>query len=73
MLFYGLITAVLLSFTLKKIFNTKLITQFSNLKLFLHTSAVYFIRQQNFAKQQNTSTGTRVWVKSRAIRNLNDL
>jgi hypothetical protein len=28
-------------------------------------NSIFFIRNQNFLKQQNTSTGARVWLKNK--------
>lgn len=63
MLLYGIFTAILLSFLIKKIFGTLSISQFKSYPLLKSIESVFFIRNQNFIKQQNTSTGSRVWVK----------
>ncbi len=62
-LLYGIFLSVILCFNLKKIFTNTTLHQFQSLKLLNHSTTSYFIRQQNFLRQQNTSTGTRVWKK----------
>jgi len=65
MLFYGIFAAINLSFLIKKIFSLTMFGQFKSLNLLNETSATFFIRNQNFLKQQNTTAGTRVWVKKK--------
>lgn len=65
LLFYAIIGSILLSFLIKRIFVFLTNSQYINFKLFLHTNASYFIRNQNFLKQQSTDAGTKVWVKKK--------
>lgn len=71
MLFYGIITAISLSFLIKRIFSLTSLSQIKNFNLLLEPNSVFFIRNQNFIKQQNTSAGTRVWIKKKKL-NIND-
>lgn len=68
MLFYGIISSILLCFLIKRIFSFLNYSQFVNHDLLSFTNATYFIRNQNFIKQQATSTGTRVWIKKKKIK-----
>lgn len=63
MLLYGIIISVILTFLIKIVFVNSTVDQFKKFSVFKKTEAVYFIRQQNFLKQQNTSTGSRIWKK----------
>lgn len=63
MIFYGIFASINLCFLLKRIFNMLTFTQLKNLPLLNSMGSSFFIRNQNFIKQQNTSTGTRVWLK----------
>jgi len=65
MLFYGIFASINLCFLLKRIFNLLTFTQLKNTPLLHLTNASFFIRNQNFIKQQNMSTGTRVWAKKK--------
>jgi len=60
MLFYGIVSAILLCFLIKRIFSFLNYNQLVNYDMLSYTNATYFIRNQNFIKQQATSTGTRV-------------
>ena len=62
-IFYGVILAIVLTFLIKRIFNYLSFPFFKNLFLHNETNLIFFIRSQNFLKQQNTSVGTRVWKK----------
>jgi len=68
MLFYGILSAILLCFLIKRIFNFLNYSQLVNYDLLNYTNSTFFIRNQNFLKQQITSTGTRVWVKKKKIK-----
>ena len=64
-LLYGIIASILASFLVKRIFN---LLNFSHLQLsnfFSRTNATYFVRTQDYLKQQNTSAGVRVWLKKK--------
>lgn len=61
--FYGVITAVLLCFSVKSFFTNSL-AQTTKFKSFFElTTPVYFIRSQNIITQQTASAGLRVWAK----------
>jgi hypothetical protein len=64
-LFYGIITAVLVSFLIRYIFSKFSLPQFQNYRLLSQPTSLGFIRNQDFLKQQSTSAGERVWVKNR--------
>jgi hypothetical protein len=68
MLLYGIITSILVCFFIKRIFSFLNITQFKNFNLLNNINSVFFIRNQNFLKQQSTSTGTRVWIKKKKLK-----
>jgi hypothetical protein len=72
MLFYGIFGAINLCFLIKKIFIFLNLSQFKNLNLLSEISSTLFIRNQNFFKQQNASTGSRVWLKKK-YNNFNDI
>jgi len=65
MLFYGIFGSINLCFLIKKIFAFLNLSQFKNFNLLNEISSTLFIRNQNFFKQQNTSTGSRVWIKKK--------
>lgn len=64
---YGLITAIALSFLIKKIFIFLTISQLKNIKILNEVNSSFFIRTQNFIKQQNTAANTKVWLKRKNI------
>lgn len=66
MLLYGIVTAVLLTFLVQKTFNFLSSTSFTNIPTETLSGASFFIRTQNLILQQQTSTGTRVWIKKRS-------
>lgn len=64
-LLYGIVASILASFLVKRIFN---LLNFSHLQLsnfFNRTNSTYFVRTQDYLKQQNTSAGVRVWLKKK--------
>ena len=65
MLLYGIITSILVCFFIKRIFSFLNANQFLNFNLLNNINSAFFIRNQNFLKQQSTSTGTRVWIKKK--------
>lgn len=67
-LLYGIISSVILCFLIKKIFTILNYTQFKNFKLKKTINSNFFLRNQNFIKQQNTLSGTRVWLKKRFLK-----
>lgn len=66
MLLFGILSAILLSFLVKRFFMYLNYHQFVNTTYTQQINATYFIRNQNFLKQQITSTGTRVWTKKKS-------
>ena len=67
-LFYGIIGSILLTFLVKYIFTKLSLPHFRNLNFINFLNSTFFIRNQNFLKQQFTSAGERVWVKQRFMR-----
>lgn len=65
MLFYGILSSILLCFLIKRIFNFLNFSQLMNYDMLNQVNSALFIRNQNFLKQQATSTGTRVWLKKK--------
>nr|APW82409.1 nad6 [Laurentiella strenua] len=63
--FYGIFGSITLCFIIKKVFNFLNISQLKNINILNVINTTFFIRNQNFIKQQNTSTGTRVWLKKK--------
>lgn len=64
-LLYGIIGTILMSFMVKRIFNYLNYAQLANHRLLTQARSTYFIRTQDYLKQQLTSTGTRVWSKKK--------
>ena len=62
-LFYGILIAISLAFFIKRVFVFLTASQLTLLKQTRTNFNANFIRNQNFLKQQNTSTGTRIWKK----------
>jgi len=67
-LFYGIISSILLSFLIKYVFTKISLPYYRNISFQSYTNSTFFIRNQNFLKQQSTSAGERVWVKQRFLR-----
>jgi hypothetical protein len=65
MLLYGILASILLSFLVKRIFVFLNLSQLLNMNFLQLVNTSFFIRNQNFIKQQATSTGTRVWLKKK--------
>jgi hypothetical protein len=63
LLAYAIFTAIVLSFIVKKMLITNFTSNFKNFNLKNKNVSFLFIRNQNFLKQQHTSTGTRTWQK----------
>jgi hypothetical protein len=68
MLLYGIISSILLCFLIKRIFSFLNTFQLIRYNLLSTVNSSLFIRNQNFIKQQSTSTGTRVWIKKKNIK-----
>lgn len=66
-LFYGILGAILLTFLIKRAFMLLNLTQLTQYATLTHVNATYFIRNQNFLKQHLTSSGTRVWLKTKHL------
>lgn len=64
-LLFGLLTAVLLFFLIKRIFIFLNYNYLINNKLINKVNTNFFIRNQDFIRQQNTSMTTRIWSKKR--------
>ena len=65
MLFYGIFGSINLCFLIKRIFVFLNLSQLRNLNFLNEINSTFFIRNQNFLKQQNASTGARVWLKKK--------
>jgi len=65
MLLYGIIASILMCFLVKRVFGFMNAHQLIRYDFLNTVNSAYFIRNQNFIKQQATSTGTRVWMKKK--------
>lgn len=68
LLFYGILSSILTCFLVKRIFSFLSLTQVTNFNLLNQRTSLFFIRNQNFLKQQSTSGGSRVWLKKKKIK-----
>jgi len=64
-LLYGIIASILMSFLVKRIFNLMNYSQLLNYPFLEQMRATYFIRSQDYLKQQLSSAGTRIWQKKK--------
>ena len=64
-LLYGVIASILMSFLVKRIFNLLNFDQLLNSDFIHQARATYFIRSQDYIKQQSMSAGTRIWLKNK--------
>lgn len=64
-LLYGIIGSILMTFLIKRIFVFMGATQILNNGVLKKMSSSFFIRNQDFLKQQSTSAGQRVWKRNR--------
>jgi hypothetical protein len=62
-LFFGLIASILMCFMIQRIFAFLNYSQILNMSLLEKADTGFFIRQQNFTTQQNTSATVRSWIK----------
>ena len=62
-LFFGLVASILMCFMIQRIFAFLNYTQILNMDLLEKSDTGFFIRQQNFTTQQNTSATVRSWIK----------
>lgn len=67
MLFYGIFGSINLCFLIKRVFTFLNLSQLKNVNILNEINSTFFIRNQNFIRQQNTSVGTRVWLKKKLI------
>ncbi len=67
-LFFGLVTAILLCFMIHRIFNFMNYAQIKNVKLLNHLDSGFFIRNQNFVTQSNSSITTRTWIRKKNLK-----
>ena len=65
-LFFGLIASILMCFMIQRIFTFLNYSQIINASILSNADTGFFIRNQNFVTQQNTSGTIRVWAKSRS-------
>jgi len=64
-LFFGLVSSILLCFVIQRVFNFLNFSQIKDAKTLKNINTSFFIRNQNFINQQNTSTAVRLWSKVR--------
>jgi hypothetical protein len=64
MLFYGIYATICFCFLLKRIFAFLTAAQLLQLQVLSEINVHFFIRNQNFMKQQLTSTGSRIFSKA---------
>lgn len=64
-MFYGVVSSILACFLIKRVFNFANFSQYTDYNMLDSTNSTYFIRNQDFLKQQARSAGTRVWVKKK--------
>lgn len=65
-LFYGLITSILLCFSLHRIFNFLNYSQIKNTQSLARINSSFFIRNQNFVTQSNTPIITKTWSRKKS-------
>lgn len=68
LLLYGILSSILTCFLIKRIFAFLNVTQITNLNLLKQQNTLFFIRNQNFLKQQAVSGGSRVWIKKKQVK-----
>jgi len=68
-LFFGLIASILMCFMIQRIFSFLNYSQIINMNILSKADTGFFIRNQNFTTQQNTSGTVRVWAKSKTKNN----
>jgi hypothetical protein len=62
-LFFGIIASILMCFMIQRIFAFLNYSQILNMNLLEKADTGFFIRQQNFTTQTNTSATIRSWIK----------
>lgn len=65
-LFFGLVAAILMCFMIQRIFSFLNFSQAIEANVLTKSDTGFFIRNQNFTTQQNTSAAIRVWAKSKS-------
>jgi hypothetical protein len=68
LLFYGILSSILMCFLVKRVFTFMNAGQLINFNLLDQRTSLFFIRNQNFLKQQSTSGGSRVWLKKKHVK-----
>jgi hypothetical protein len=63
MLLYGVISAISLSFWVKRVLSRLHVDSFTSLETFSRANSTFLIRTQNLISQQQQTTETRVWKK----------
>lgn len=66
-IFYALISIIIFVFLIKKFFITLSLPELVNYSTLSTINSYFFIRQQNFIKQQNTVAGAKVWIKKKIL------
>jgi len=64
-LLYGIIGAVLLSFLVKRVFALLNYSELTSSLFFTRTNSTYFVRSQDYLKQQRSSSSARIWTKEK--------
>ena len=64
-LLYGIVASILLSFLVKRVFNLLNHSEFTKTLFTDRTNSTYFVRTQDYLKQQRMSAGSRVWLKKK--------
>jgi len=64
-LLYGIVASILLSFLVKRVFNLLNYSEFTKTLFTDRTNSTYFVRTQDYLKQQRMSAGSRVWFKKK--------
>jgi hypothetical protein len=67
-LFYGIIGSISLTFLIKRVFSLMNYDQLTNKHIIKRARSTYFIRSQDYLKQQFTSAGTRTWSQKKTTR-----
>lgn len=67
-LLYGIVGSILMTFLIKRVFVYLNATQLVNHNLLTTIGTSFFIRNQDFLKQQGTSAGQRVWIRSKGTK-----
>lgn len=65
-LLFGLLASIFLCFIIHRIFNFLNFSQIINMSILNKLKSSFFIRNQNFSTQKNTTPAVRVWVKNKS-------